>query len=94
MEAPRLQPQRPPPRRRRRVFGWIIVGVNVLFLVLLILAVSGSSQCKGMTGDELSACQAGEGIGRGILFVLVLVVWALVDLILLTIFLVTRRRGE
>jgi hypothetical protein len=44
------------------------------------------------TGNELSACQAGEGIGKGAVFLFLLFVWTLVDIVLGVIFLVTRRR--
>ncbi len=82
-------PQRP--RRRSRVFMWVILVVNILFLILMIAIFNISSSCAGKVGDELSACQAGEGIGKGILFFGLLFVWALVDVILGVIFLVTRR---
>src|SRR5262245_44375277 len=62
-----------PPRKKPRVFMWVILAVNALFLVLLITAMATASSCTGMTGDELSACQAGEGIGEGIaVFLIVL----------------------
>ena len=70
---------------------WIILVVNALFLIWLVSALGGTSSCEGMTGDELSACQAGEGIGKGIVFFAILLLWALVDVILGVIFLVTRR---
>jgi hypothetical protein len=47
----------------------------------------------GMTGDDLSACQAGEGIGKTALVLIVLFIWALVDVILAVLFLVTRGRA-
>jgi hypothetical protein len=93
--------QQPPPgwvpapqqrRRRRPVFMWVILAINALFLVWLITSLGGESSCEGMTGDELSACQTGEGIGKGIVFFVILLLWALVDVILGVIFLVTRRR--
>jgi hypothetical protein len=71
---------------------WVILAINALFLVVTVAMFNVESQCAGMTGDELSACQAGEGIGKGILFFGLLFVWALVDIILLVIFLVTRRQ--
>jgi hypothetical protein len=80
------------PRRRRPVFMWVILAINALFLVWLISALGGESTCEGMTGDELSACQTGEGIGKGLVFFVILLLWALVDVILGVIFLVTRRR--
>ena len=46
-----------------------------------------------MTGDQLSACQAGEGIGKGIVLFVILLLWALVDVILGVVYLVTRRNN-
>ena len=72
---------------------WVILAVNVLFLVWLVSALGSTSSCEGMTGDQLSACQTGEGIGKGIVFFVILLLWALVDVILGVIFLVTRRNN-
>jgi hypothetical protein len=70
---------------------WVILAINVLFLVWLISVLGSSSTCEGMTGDQLSACQTGEGIGKGIVFFVILVLWALVYVILCVVFLVTLR---
>jgi hypothetical protein len=45
-----------------------------------------------MTGGQLNVCQAGEGIGKGMVLFLLLLLWGgLVDVILGVIYLVTRR---
>jgi hypothetical protein len=85
-------PPRQQPRRRSRVFMWVILAINALFLVAVISTFNIESSCVGKVGDELSACQAGEGIGKGLVFFALLFVWALVDIILLVIFMVTRRQ--
>jgi hypothetical protein len=72
---------------------WVILAINVLFLVWLVSALGSSTTCEGMTGDQLSACQAGEGIGKGIVFFVILLLWALVDVILGVVYLVTRRNN-
>jgi hypothetical protein len=94
----------PPPKRKVRVFTWIIVGVNVLFLLATIFALSSGSgaaeqTCAGQTFDEvftkqdcLDAANAGAAIGSGILVFGLLVVWALVDVILGVLWMVTRKR--
>jgi hypothetical protein len=71
---------------------WVILAVNVLFLVWVIVGLAQGSSCTGMTGDELAACQAGEGIGKGVAVFLIVAFWAFVDVILGVIYLVTRRR--
>jgi hypothetical protein len=87
------QPAPQQPRKRRRVFMWMILAINALFLIAVIAAFNIESSCQGMTGDELSACQAGEGIGKGLVFLFLLFVWAVVDVILGVIFVVTRKRA-
>jgi hypothetical protein len=72
---------------------WVILAINALFLVWLVSALGSGSTCEGMTGDHLSACQTGEGIGKGIVFIVILLLWALVDVILGVIYLVTRRNN-
>jgi hypothetical protein len=57
---------------------WVILVINGVFLWWLISAVAGIA--------EESAS------GAGIVFILILLLWALVDVILAVIFLVTRRR--
>jgi hypothetical protein len=72
---------------------WVILAINALFLLAVILMFNVESSCQGMTGEELSNCQAGEGIGKGAAFLFALFVWALVDIVLGVIFLVTRSRA-
>jgi hypothetical protein len=43
---------------------WVILAINALFLVWLVSALGSGSTCEGMSGDQLSACQTGEGIGK------------------------------
>jgi hypothetical protein len=71
---------------------WVILAVNVLFLVWVIVGLAQGSSCTGMTGDELTACQTGEGIGKGVAVFLIVLFWALVDVILGVVYMVTRRR--
>jgi len=80
------------PRRRRRVFMWVILAITGLFLWWIISAVGGiADDCAGKVGSDLEACQTGTAIGGGIAFIFILVLWALVDVILGVIFLVTRK---
>lgn len=106
-DYPSGQPYSAPPKKRRkvRVFTWIIVGVNALFVLGMILALSGGGDaaeqtCAGQTFDEfytkqdcLDAANAGAAIGGGILFFAILLVWALVDVILGVLWMVTRKRS-
>jgi hypothetical protein len=72
---------------------WVILVINGLFLWWMISAVGGlADDCASKVGTDLEACETGTAIGGGLAFIFILVLWALVDVILGVIFLVTRRR--
>lgn len=78
-----------------RKFTWLILVVQVLFIVWIVTGVSSvSDSCSGLTGTDLDVCQAGTAIGAGIGVGLILVLWAVVDVILLVVWLVTGRNGR
>lgn len=84
------------PRRPRlprwRVFTWVILVFNLLMLIWIVTAVSANARdCSGLTGDALTNCQA-NNVGTGIGATLVFVLWALGDVILGVLWLVTRPR--
>ncbi|MCO1660302.1 hypothetical protein [Pseudonocardia humida] len=82
-----------PPRRKRRVFMWVFLAVQALFLVWVVSSLSGAADnCDGRTGDALSACQAGTAVGAGLGLAVILFLWVAVDVILGITYLVTRRR--
>ena len=82
--------------KRLRPLSWVIIIINILFTWWLFGGVCSvvSDSCEGMTGDDLSACQAGTAIGAGIGIFMILVLWVMVDIILLVIFLVTKKKGR
>jgi hypothetical protein len=76
---------------RFRVFTWIILAINVLFLIWIIGGTSSAADnCDGKVGDALSACQAGTAIGAGIGAAMIIGLWVAVDIILGIIWLITR----
>jgi hypothetical protein len=78
---------------RFRVFTWIILAINVLFLIWIIGgASSAADNCDGQVGDALEACQAGTAVGAGIGVALIIGLWVAVDLILGILWLITRRK--
>lgn len=78
-----------------RPFTWVIVVVNILFLIWIIAGVgSTADSCEGMTGAELDACEAGTAIGASIGVGIIVFLWFLVDGILGVIWLVTRPKGR
>jgi hypothetical protein len=82
------------PHRRRRVFMWVILAINALFVIWIIsgFIATAETTCTGMTGEELASCQGAEGWGKGIAVVLIIMLWAFVDVILGVLYIVTRRR--
>jgi hypothetical protein len=78
-----------------RVFTWVILVINILFLVWVIAGgSSAANNCDGMTGQALDNCQAGTAIGATIGIGVIIFLWALVDVILGVIWLVTRPRDK
>lgn len=84
------------PRKRRRVFMWFFIGVQILFLIWIIAgthAATSNPDCAGLDAQSCqSATDAGAAIGAG----LVIALWAFIDFILLAVYLVVRlaRRGD
>lgn len=76
-----------------RPFTWVILVINVLFLIWVIVGVASvADECEGMVGAELEACETGTAIGAGIGVGIIVTFWALVDVILGILWLVTRSR--
>lgn len=77
---------------RWRVFTWFILAFNILMLAWVIGAIaSHASTCHGLTGNALTNCEAGN-VGVGVAATLLFVFWALGDVILGVLWLVTRPR--
>jgi len=75
-----------------RKMTWFILVVQVLFLIWIISgANSAADNCAGLTGDDLTICQAGTAIGASIGIGLIIFLWAIVDVILGVIWLITNR---
>lgn len=87
----------PAPRKRRHVFRWVFLAVQVLFIVWLLTGVaSGSSapaSCAGLAGQNLQDCIAAGHAGTTIGVFLIVFLWAAVDGILGVGYLIFRRRG-
>lgn len=78
------------PGKKRRVFLWVFLAVQALFLVWIIAGVGSileTSDCGGLSAADCEAVQA-NGAGLGVLIVIVL--WMAVDVILGISYLVYR----
>jgi predicted nucleic acid-binding Zn ribbon protein len=77
---------------RWRIFTWVILAFNLLMLIWVISGIASNARnCSGLTGDALTNCQAGN-VGTGIGVGLLILLWALGDIILGVLWLVTRPR--
>lgn len=63
----------------------VILGTQVLFLAWVILGIANAN-CD--SEEFVGACQTGTGIG----IFLIMMLWAFVNVILVTIWLVTRKK--
>jgi hypothetical protein len=70
----------------------VALATNGFFAVLLYGALSQRSGCGGMTGDQLSACQARESVSDGALLFMLILFWTVADVIFAVVYLVRRRR--
>ena len=86
------------PKKRRRVFLWVFLAVQVLFLIWVISgAASGSgtpAECRGRTGDDLALCEDAGDVGTTIGVGLVIALWAAADIILGITYFVFRLAGR
>jgi len=77
---------------QRSFFGKLVKWGFILFNVLMVMwmwgGMSGVSEQYNAAGSE--AAQAGTAIGAGIGFFMILIIWALGDIILGLMFLFTR----
>jgi hypothetical protein len=84
----------PKPKKRRRIFLWLFLAIQVLFLIWVITgAASGSGTpegCRGLTGDDLELCEDASDVGTTIGVGLVIALWAAVDVILGFTYLIYR----
>ncbi len=75
-----------PPRKRRMVFFWVFLAVQIIFLIWLIsgIATAGGTpdSCSGLTGDDLQFCKDAGDLGTTIGAGLIVGLWAAVDFVL------------
>lgn len=84
----------PPPRKRHRVFFWIFLAVQILFLIWVVAGAASSSgtpeSCSGLTGDDLQLCEDAGDLGTTIGVGLVVAFWMATDFILALTYVIYR----
>lgn len=88
----RLTPPDPAlqPKKRKRVFMWFFIAVQLLFVLWLVTGIAGSGdhgQCGSLTAQE---CSDAASVGTGIGIMLIVGLWAVVDFILGITFLIVK----
>lgn len=80
-----------PPRRKRRIFLWVFLAVQLLFVVWIVAGAStGAGTPADCTGLDVETCNAAADVGTGIGVALVVGLWLVVDFLLAVIYGVYR----
>ncbi|MFC8125901.1 hypothetical protein [Streptomyces sp. NPDC057302] len=87
---PESGPPQPAPdavkrKKPHRVFLWVFLAVQALFLIWIITGATSASDdpsCEGLAGDALKLCQDAGDVGTTIGVGLIIALWAAVDIIL------------
>jgi hypothetical protein len=81
--------------RSWRKLTWFILVVQGLFIYWISAGTASiSDSCTGLTGDDLSICEAGTAIGAGLGIGLIIFLWAAADIILGIVWLITNRKSR
>lgn len=76
-----------------RIFTYVILLFNLLMLIWVIAAVASSSGTPSDCGSlDAATCNDAESVGTGIGIALLVIFWALIDVILGVLWLVTNRK--
>jgi hypothetical protein len=84
--VPPPAPPAGPPRKRRRIFPWLFLATQVLFLVLIITAAHSShnqtvANCATQSALSAQDCQSASNAGTAIGVGLLVAFWVAFDLI-------------
>ncbi len=79
-----------------RLSSWLILAFNLLMAMTLVAALidTASKACEGLRGSGLEACETATAIGASIGAGLILILWAAIDVILIVVWIATRREGR
>jgi len=70
-------------KKKKRIFLWVFLAVQALFIIWIITGVNASSSNTSSCGSlSAKACQDAQNAGTGIGVFLIIVLWVLVDIIL------------
>lgn len=79
------------PKKKRRIFLWVFLAIQVLFLIWIISAGASSSGDATDCGSlSQKACNDAQDIGAGLGVVIIIIFWMVVDFFLAVIYGVYR----
>jgi hypothetical protein len=67
----------PPPRKRHRVFWWVFVAIQIIFIIWI--AAGAADSHKDCAGLSAHACLSAADTAHGIAIVAQVVAWCVVD---------------
>ena len=74
-------------KKKRRVFLWFFLAIQLLFLIWIIAGVGGSSGSAEDCGTlDQATCDAAEDVGTGLGVALIIGLWMVVDFFLAVIY--------
>lgn len=83
----------PDPPKKKRIFRWVFLGIQVLFLIWVISGIAGAGGTPTDCGSlDDQTCNDAESIGTGIGVAIVIFFWAIVDIILALTYLIFRKK--
>ncbi len=81
--APWRSPTAPPPKKKHRIFLWVFLVIQAIFLVWIITAIARSSgdatDCGTLTQQE---CNDAKDVGTGIGVFGIVIFWLIIDFLL------------
>lgn len=80
--APEIIAPAEKPRKKKRIFMWFFLVVQLLFLIAVIAGISSGGDTSNCGSLSQADCEAAGQIGTGIGVALIFVAWAIVDVIL------------
>ncbi|WP_340377389.1 hypothetical protein U5640_21480 [Streptomyces sp. SS7] len=84
----------PQPKKRRRVFLWVFLAVQILFLIWVITGIASNDDnpesCEGLTGDSLKLCEDAGDLGTTIGVGFIVGFWVAADFILSLTYVIYR----
>ncbi len=87
MSTPIDQPQLAKPKKKRRIFLWFFLVVQLLFILWIGFGLSATNDPN--TCDPVltqSECDAAAGVGAGLAITAMVIMWMVVDFLLAVIY--------